>query len=147
MKNANIKIVGIVILVFAIGLVFYGLFPETNIRVMTIKDQMEVSAVGAVLPEGFPEKIPVRVDGIQESFSSFYEDTGMYRYLVSYITSENRTLLYNEYITFLEENDFTILKQEENPIYIYAQSNDGDIEIRIIEENGDVLVTINYTKI
>ena len=148
MNTPYLKIAGIPVFIVALGFLFYALFPETSIGTYKEGDSRhEASPVYAVLPEGFPTDMPLENATIQESFSSFYEDTGVHRYMISYVTDENRTFIYDKYTTYLTNHGFEIIEQEENPIYIYARNENEDITILIEEKSEDVLVTINYTRL
>ena len=148
MNTPYLKIAGTAVFIVALGFLLYALFPETNMGVSNENEVgNEASPVYAVLPEGFPTDMPLENAEIQESFSSFYEDTGVHRYMISYVTDENRTFIYEKYTTYLTDHGFEIIQQEENPIYIYAKNENEDITILIEEKSEDVLVTINYTRL
>jgi len=145
MENKNIKIILPALVVLVIGFVFYLLFPESGIGVENKNNSSDLGAAVQVLPRGFPEDIPVRMDGIQESLSSFYEDTETRISFVSYVTDSNRESLYKEYKKYLISKNFNILEETENPIYIYAKNRSSKIVITIEEQDGEVFVTINYS--
>jgi len=111
-----------------------------------VDTKSDLASVIQVLPEGFPEDIPVRVSGIKESFSSYYKDVDMQTFFVSYVTTENRADLYDEYKEYLASNDFEVLEETDTPIYIYAKNVYGDIKIKIEEQKSEILVKINYSK-
>ena len=151
--NRNIVIAGVVVLaVIALGVILIGR-GKTNVPsgkpasgVEVLRADLSPTSSSKLLP-GFPSSIPVEKENITDSYKADYTKHGVIQYTVNFTSSRTKDALWNEYVNFLKNNNYSVDPGVTSKAQGYIKGTKGNTEFNAVifdQGNQSYFLTLNY---